>query len=73
MVATAWREAAPTIEGTETGAPVAATHGGSGDPIWHAPDIATLWRVRSAVAVATRQALTHNDRKGDVMSQDGLA
>ena len=40
---------------------------------WHAPDIATLWRVRSAVAVATRQALTHNDRKGDVMSQDGLA
>jgi small conductance mechanosensitive channel len=24
---------------------------------WHAPDIATLWRVRSEVAVATRRAL----------------
>ncbi len=27
---------------------------------WHAPDIATLWRVRSAVAVATRRALARN-------------
>ncbi len=27
---------------------------------WHAPDIATLWRVRSEVAVATRRALERN-------------